>query len=693
MISFGKLKTDLRLRLFPTGEAPNLVVSHNAAFVDAIIDLQTWVDCLKRDNTDLVAQCATLFHCGVTVFDAPRGNIIKLSVMDKVKATAAETAAAAATVETDFPLTPIFDPPPDAKIVFTATRSGPVKITLSQSTDMAGLISPPGPQFVLVTLSYTDINNIFRTSQPAGKLLWGQADSVTEATINCAAGSTVTATITVSNIPFNDGGYTISIIAEDAGSVATDDDWCSEIPYHQVNFCGIRNLMSKTAKTGCGFDFTQFLALPTCGKSRFPEPDDANTKGLPTLPLGYHYGQKSTDTKSRASHGVWAIERGKIYIAPWIQSTETVIIKWDGIKRTWNDGDMLDDDPLLLRAIENFVAWEHYSKWERDAESAASALQRYNEARSMLMYQCDEENRIRDCEPSRARGTSFSSENSTGTLYYNDQARSFTAKCGQGMVGSDVTVTISSGTVASNISVSDANQKAFDQAQAEAQSQLDCTDVPPSFTNDAQSFTAVCTAGGGAPNPTGSSVTRTVSAGTVTSSVSKAAANAAALAQAQAEAEAALQCTWNNAQQTATAVCASDNTKTQTVTVAAGVYTSTVSQDDANAKAMTAAQNQANTQLASAGCVGVGTTYSNTIQTGAGTVQCSQVYTGPGGHPAIRVIPFTVNVHVAPGTFTSTVSQADANALALNYANGLGRILAQQNCSVGTPQIQTVNYP
>ena len=95
MYTFGQLKSDIRKRVFPAGEASNLVASHDKMFIDAMMDLQTWVKCLQYDHTDLVPQCATLYNCGLTVFDAPRGSILKVSVVDRIDpTTGAESAEA-----------------------------------------------------------------------------------------------------------------------------------------------------------------------------------------------------------------------------------------------------------------------------------------------------------------------------------------------------------------------------------------------------------------------------------------------------------------------------------------------------------------------------------------------------------------------------------------------------------------------
>lgn len=56
-------------------------------FVDALIDLQTWVECLQQNNTTTFPHCATFYNCGLTIIDAaPRGIIKRLSVIDKAHA-------------------------------------------------------------------------------------------------------------------------------------------------------------------------------------------------------------------------------------------------------------------------------------------------------------------------------------------------------------------------------------------------------------------------------------------------------------------------------------------------------------------------------------------------------------------------------------------------------------------------------
>jgi hypothetical protein len=385
------------------------------------------------------------------------------------------------------------------------------------------------------------------------------------------------------------------------------------------------------------------------------------------------------------------MERGKIYVAPWIQSTETIILKWDGIKRTWNDNDQMDDDPLLAQAIENYVLAEHADKFDRDYAAGESARAKFNDNRAVLMRQCDEETRVRNCEASKAR----SSIGSLTSLYYNDTEQSFTAQCPDGTSGQPVTVSIPVGLVSSNVSVADANQLAYQQAQTQAQATLNCTDTSSTFTNDAQTYTATCGTETGAPTPIGSNKTVTIPAGSVVSNVSKAEANSIALAQATAEATAQLNCTWFNAPQTFVALCDSNHANDQTVSIPSGQYSSTTSQADADQQALAAATTQANTQLASA-CSGL-SEYWNTEQVVNTNRSCPYVtieMDSPGHiHSVVHPCAVNVTVTIAAHTFNSTVSQLDANNIARSYASALGNNAAISKCTSRQCGNYTMSYP
>lgn len=562
-LTWGELKTDLRLSLWPIGEAPELVVPHDKIFLDAIMDLQEWVKCLQQDNTNLYPACSTYYHCGLTVFDAPRGAIKKLSVV-------------------------------------------------AQTT----------------------------------------ADS--------------------------------------------DPDYCDEIEYRQVAYKDIEKYLRALSLGRFGplsFPFASFFCLDSaaCRKPIAPVATDVGLPaGLTPLKLGFHYPQGSTDRPYRSRSGVWAIERGKIWIAPWInvvEYPETVILKWDGIKRTWSDEDPIDPDPDLASAIEEFVRSEHARKYDRDMEVAESAGQAYQNARMKLIRQCREETRIRDREPSYARNSVATM--SASTLYYNDTAYSATgtadsSDCPSGETANGTTsasVTIQAGTVGSSTSVPDANSKAQAQAQTEAKAaaiaKLVCSDGTTgttTFTSQAQAdVTVSCTTDDpNAPAPTGASVTKQVPAGRATSTISQDDANQKAINMVIASATSQLSCKWYNSAQTVTLTCPNDNTITATGTCAAGVTNSTVSQSVANSLAQAAAKVTAGTNLTAAGCSSSGTgVYNPQAAVGFGSAGCT---TGAGS----ASVQFTVRA----GTYATTKTNGtttDAQAEAQAFADSQAQLIAKSS--------------
>jgi hypothetical protein len=546
--TFGQLKTDLRLQIWPNGEAENLRPSHDQSFIDALMDLQQWVDCQQQDNTQLVPQCATTYNCGVTAFDAPRGFIKGLSVIDKVN--------------------------PDTGL-------------------------------------------------------------------------------------------------EDATAA---DDYCSEIKYCEIDYCHFSAYVRTSNKHGCCLPF--FFGVT---KHCYPTPtDEGLPAGLAPMPLGYHYPQESTDSAiGRATSGVWAKNRGHIYVFPWLQSTETIILLWDGLKRSWVDGDFVDDDPMFKKAVRLYVQNQHAGEWDKERDDEASFGGKYNQTRAELIRICREETRVRECcESSNARGSQV-----LASLFYND-AQTATAHCQDGQTGDAVTVTIPAGTVASMTSKADANQLAHAQALTQATAQLDCVTTPVVYTNTAQTAVASCTATEGAPPPDGAPVTRTVPAGQVSSSVSQAAADAQALALAQSQADAALTCTFWNSEQSYTATCTgvgSDVTKT----TPAHTFSSTVSQADADAKALNDAKSDAEAELPSV-CTET-TVYSSTPQIVSVTQLCSR-----GGQPLCNVF---VTCQVAAGTCTSLVSQADANQQAQNAGRAFAQQRALQLCATSGCGSYNVVFP
>jgi hypothetical protein len=190
---------------------------------------------------------------------------------------------------------------------------------------------------------------------------------------------------------------------------------------------------------------------------------------------------------------------------------------------------------------------------------------------------------------------------------------------------------------------------------------------------------------------TGSTVTYTVAAGKYSSTISQTDANNQAIndvnTNKQAYANANGTCTaptvYYNVQQSGTATkndCGTGYTgSTVTYTVAAGRYSSTISQADANNQAITDVNNNKQAYANANGTCTAPAVYYNVQESGTATKNdCGTGYAGS-----------TVTYTVAAATYTSTVSQTDANNLAIADVNNNKQAYANANGTC-TPKTVTV---
>lgn len=684
-LTFAQLKQGMRSRCFPAGEARNLRTAHDKAVVDALIDVQRWVECFQSNNTHLIPHCATYFNCGLTSFDFPRAQIKRLSVVDKSNPKAGTTLVAGLeagqVIGAETFTLAIGDAASDSTLIAEVEKAGQYDVVIEGKNTGCIYFSASNPQYYRITVSYTDGSGVAKTVSK--DILLRSCSELKTVTIELGAATSVYAVVTPVNEPFTDGGSTITVTvkasagAETTTGLSSDSlDWCSEIEYEQVDAAVIRQYLAKSRQCGSCLPIHLFFAIPQalCGnKSRAPvATDEGVPAGLPALQLGYHYPQTATDATCRAHKGYWAIEGGRIYIAPWIQSSETVVVRWEGIKRDWVDSDLCSDDPTFVDAVDNYVKSLHYRDWEKDAAQAKMAADSYALALANLIYDCEQETKVRGKETIHARGVAPSV-----SLFFND-AQQATAVCQGNESGNPVTVTVPEGTVASLISKADANQKAIEQARTQARAQLDCQPANTVYWNTAQSATAACeTTDADAPLPEGNPVTATVPADTYSSTVSQADADSQALDAAQEIADAQRSCTYWNSEQTYTAECESNAALNQTVTIAAKTYSSTVSQADANRQAYDAAKNEATQALQDAGCTEAETIYWNTAVTEYADRVCpSRSRFGT----QVTQCSFRVVAIARDGRFSSLESQAAANAAASLAAGQMANAIANQRC-------------
>lgn len=706
--TFLQLKQQVRAEVWPAGEARSHRPAHDKWFLDALMEIQRYVECFQQNNTDLFPQCSTLFNCGLTSFDFSRAMIKRLSVVNappKVLADIAQTS-------TD---------------VFTATESLPSQswpgypntVNNGINSEFAPVTLPPNVVYDYLTpaiLTAYAIDVICSDGASAVPfLLEGSEDNSTWTTVDTQAldfaadepRHTVTVDVSANATAyrfyrlsigdlgqsFDDLGmfiYGLTFTSYRASDLVGPIDWCSEVPYDQVDFCHIERYLQHSARAGCCMPFNHFFGLPIgClnGKGVAPIPTDAGLPpGLPVLPLGYKYPQSSTDAKRRAFRGYWANDRGRIYIAPWIQTTETIVMKWDGIKRSYSDDDPVDSDPQFIRTVKYFVQKEYERDDNRDYNASQAAEMQFNLALQGLWKDCHDETTVRGCEGSKARAAS-----PIVALFYNDD-RSYKAVCPTGQTGDSVTVTIPAGTVSSAKSKQDANNLAAAQAQEQAVAQLHCVSAPKVYGNRPVSKTASCSdliTGDPAPPPDGAPVTVNIPANDprFNSTISEDAATDAAEKEALLEARAGLSCTFWNRFQDYTAKCPTGTTGADKyASRAAHTISSDISQDLADSTALNDAKTEAEGALI---CDAVSAVFHSTI-VGPFTEtrqNCSRLT--PGGLRCY--FDATITVFVTPGKFTSLSNVADANQQAQNAVTVLIQSFFAAVCGGHWPSCGNVN--
>lgn len=137
--------------------------------------------------------------------------------------------------------------------------------------------------------------------------------------------------------------------------------------------------------------------------------DSPANEGLSELKLGFKYPEQSTDsTSGRALTGLWALDTrgngGRIIIAPWIQSDESVVVEWSGVKHSWGDDDpVLEDDdsmlPLVRKAVRMYVRHAYEDAYVCDKVQTFACKQAYDDAFGELVHECRERTRQRQADP------------------------------------------------------------------------------------------------------------------------------------------------------------------------------------------------------------------------------------------------------------------------------------------------------
>ena len=123
--------------------------------------------------------------------------------------------------------------------------------------------------------------------------------------------------------------------------------WCRPVPYRDVDMAEFRRWQAKWKSSWR----TSWFSAP---------------ETTANLPMGFDMTTVSSDAEcGRALTGIYALDPStrRLYVGPWIQSTEAIVVEWKGIKRAWADGDTVPDDEDFIRLMRLWVEREYGRKW------------------------------------------------------------------------------------------------------------------------------------------------------------------------------------------------------------------------------------------------------------------------------------------------------------------------------------------
>lgn len=152
--------------------------------------------------------------------------------------------------------------------------------------------------------------------------------------------------------------------------------WCRPVPYRGVSLPEFRRWQAKW-------------------KSKWQAKWYDAPGTTANLPQGFDMTAATSDAScGRALTGMYALESntGRLYIGPWIQSTEAIVVEWTGIKRAWAAGDTVPEDEDFLRLMRLWVEREFGRKWAASDLGIREAA--WREALSDMLVTCKRESRL-----------------------------------------------------------------------------------------------------------------------------------------------------------------------------------------------------------------------------------------------------------------------------------------------------------
>lgn len=619
---------------FPGGEPDYTVAAHRQSIHDALNDLQSVVPCLRRNHVEFVPHCSTYYRCGTSAFQAPDGRILELSVVSSRQPQAG--------IATPFTNGKLLKTLSLGRIKYDELRKiGVFRVYKTAYEYKLGIrlrfscILKGAPPFTPGTLTFTgalyhvhpdatlNTHVISRVTSGVRKVPFTakagiNASSTVELEVPVVMNSAVFMSLdsVLSDVLYGGLEYSVEIdiygppYSRNPDMLKIDSEWCGMIRYRYVDPDAMDAFVSFVGRTGDGMTgFCKGLGMPSWVARKLASiPTAPNARGV----FNHGYVQATSvpniDSQAgRALGGIWTVKNNLVVVAPWIQSYETIIIRYEGRKHKWKPDDLLPDDPLLVHAVAMAVVRDHASFYDRNYELAAEAAEQYSEARSVLYYNCVNANRAIDDQrigdapsvsshsyfaidevdsvPQLVAGTPTSpiiriigGDGEGGELFGNDPY-SITLSCHDIGKSGNQTVTVN---VEANMfmrpSKELANAAAEEFARLKAAELLnECTGTDECFKNTVRATCTVrCPSITGAPQPVGDPVTVVVEPGEICSDISEDDANQMAKDEACARAAQQLECKYSSSRIEQEVVCQTNPSLQTVIVVDEGEFEETI---------------------------------------------------------------------------------------------------------------------
>jgi hypothetical protein len=107
----------------------------------------------------------------------------------------------------------------------------------------------------------------------------------------------------------------------------------------------------------------------------------------------YVTGSPSTDKGYRTgkTQGYWSMNRGTIYVFPSIESTEQIVVEWNGIRRTFTEATVIPvtfEDRDVMGAVELYLEAQVARRETKDMGTFQTASKAYADAIANLAWDC-----------------------------------------------------------------------------------------------------------------------------------------------------------------------------------------------------------------------------------------------------------------------------------------------------------------